>query len=78
MNELATARDQLEHAIARLEAALAARTDKDAGDPAVEQALSDAREDYARLLKVTDAVSHRLDAAIHRLRTALDQAGEDD
>ncbi|MGE5505600.1 MAG: hypothetical protein ACM31L_14350 [Actinomycetota bacterium] len=57
-------------AIDRLEAA-AARVG--AGDLLLAGELRDAREDYARLQDTTRVVSGRLDAAIDRLRTLLEE-----
>jgi cell division septum initiation protein DivIVA len=68
MSELATAREQLEQAIARLETALATR-----GDSAdLERALAEARAETQNLRRVADTVSGRLDAAIGRLKTTLE------
>jgi cell division septum initiation protein DivIVA len=67
MSELATAREQLEQAISRLEQALATRGD----DAALERALADARAETKNLRQVAETVSGRLDAAIGRLKSAL-------
>ena len=68
MSELATAREQLEQAISRLEKALATRGD----DAALERALADARAETKNLRQVADTVSGRLDAAIGRLKSTLE------
>lgn len=68
MSELATAREQLEQAISRLEQALATRGD----DAALERALADARAETKNLRQVADTVSGRLDAAIGRLKSTLE------
>jgi cell division septum initiation protein DivIVA len=68
MSELATAREQLEQAISRLEQALATRGD----DAALERALADARAETKNLRQVAETVSGRLDAAIGRLKSALE------
>jgi cell division septum initiation protein DivIVA len=68
MSELATAREQLEQAISRLEQALATRGD----DAALERALADARAETKNLREIADTVSGRLDAAIGRLKATLE------
>jgi len=68
MSELATAREQLEQAISRLEKALSTRGD----DAALERALADARAETKNLRQVADTVSGRLDAAIGRLKSTLE------
>jgi len=68
MSELATAREQLEQAIARLETALATRADS----AELERALAEARAETRNLRRVADTVSGRLDAAIGRLKTTLE------
>ena len=68
MSELATAREQLEQAISRLEKALSTRGD----DAALERALADARAETKNLRQVADTVSVRLDAAIGRLKSTLE------
>jgi F0F1-type ATP synthase assembly protein I len=71
MNDLTAAREQLEKAITRLEAALAER----GGDAAtIERALKEARAESVRLKATAENVSGRLEAVIGRLRSAL---GED-
>ncbi len=72
MDDLAAAQKQLEHAIARLEAALAEHAS--GGDAAIEKALADARADYENLRQVADNVSGRIDTIIARLQATL---GED-
>jgi chromosome segregation ATPase len=68
MNDLSSARDELEKAIGRLEQALARR-----GDSAeLQRALEQAQEETRRLRAAANTVSGRLDAAIGRLRTTLD------
>ena len=71
MNDLASAQEQLDKAIARLETALAAQSGENA-DPAVAEALEQARADYKHLRTVADDVSSRIDDVIARLRTTLE------
>jgi hypothetical protein len=72
MSDLATAREELELAITRLEAALSTR-----GDAAVmEKALAEARAETERLRAAANTVSGRLDAAIGRLQMALEPGTE--
>lgn len=72
MTDLAASREQLEKAVARLEAALAARPAGSA-DPAVDKALEEARTEYRNLRKVADTVSRRIDGVLDRLRATLDE-----
>lgn len=72
MSDLATAREQLEQAIGRLETALARR-----GSPAeLAAALAEAQAESKRLREAANTVSGRLDAAIGRLQAALDSGAE--
>jgi hypothetical protein len=68
MNDLSSARDELEKAIGRLEQVLARRGDS----TELQRALVEAQEETRRLRAAADTVSGRLDAAIGRLRTTLD------
>lgn len=68
MTDLAAAREQLEKAITRLEAALA---DRPSGDASVDEALSKARAEYRNLRKAADTVSQRIDGVLERLRATL-------
>jgi hypothetical protein len=72
MNDLATAREQLEQAITRLETALSTRGN--AAD--MEKALVEARAETERLRAAANTVTGRLDAAIGRLQTALEPGAE--
>lgn len=68
MSDLAAARTQLEQAISRLESALAK-----SGNPSeLARALAEARAETKRLREAVNSVDGRLDAAIGRLRAALD------
>ncbi|HSR55047.1 MAG TPA: hypothetical protein VLN73_02315 [Alphaproteobacteria bacterium] len=72
MNDLATAREQLEKAIERLEAALATKAGQ--GDVAgLDEALEQARGEYRNLREVADQVSERIDTVISRLRATLEE-----
>lgn len=72
MSDLATARAQLEQAIDRLEAALAR-----SGNPAdLARALAEARAETERLREAANTVDGRLDAAIGRLKAALNTGTE--
>ncbi len=71
MNDLTAAREQLEKAIERLEAALTAAPDG-AVDPAVGKAMEAARSDYENLRAVANDVSSRIDDIIARLHTTLE------
>jgi cell division septum initiation protein DivIVA len=68
MSELSNAREELEQAIDRIEAALARRGD----DAELQRALQEAQEEARRLRIAADSVSGRLDQAIGRLRATLD------
>lgn len=75
MEDLVKAREQLEKAIDRLEAALAAREGKSGAD--LEAALAGAQAEALRLREAADNVGTRLDAAIGRLQSVLDgEAGQ--
>ncbi len=65
-----TALEHLAQAVSRLEAALDARGELDA---ALSAELDAARADQAALRQVVDTVSERLDGAIDRLQTALEE-----
>jgi hypothetical protein len=71
MNDLTAAREQLEKAIARLEAALSAGPGG-AVDPAVGKAMEAARSDSENLRAVANDVSSRIDDIIARLHTTLE------
>ncbi len=72
MDDLASAREQLEKAVARLEAALAAKTGE-ANTGQLDEALEQARGEYENLRQVAETVSGRIDSIIARLRATLDQ-----
>ncbi|MDH3242305.1 MAG: hypothetical protein OEO83_16750 [Alphaproteobacteria bacterium] len=72
MEDLASAREQLEKAVARLETVLAVQPKADDG-AALGQALEQARREYRNLREVTDVVSGRIDTIISRLRATLEQ-----
>jgi hypothetical protein len=72
MEDLAAARQQLEKAVARLEAALAARAGE-ADTGAVGEALEQARGEYENLRQVAEMVSGRIDRIIARLRATLEE-----
>lgn len=72
MSDLSAARAELEQAIDRLETALG-RT----GNPAdLARALAEARAETQRLREAANAVDGRLDAAIGRLKAALETGAE--
>ncbi|MGY9005337.1 MAG: hypothetical protein ACKVJQ_04445 [Alphaproteobacteria bacterium] len=79
MSDLIAAQEQMEKAIARLEAAVGSQSENnktnstDFTDSVVDNALLGARADYENLRKVTDSVSERLDAVIDRLRSTLEE-----
>ena len=76
MSDLIAAQEQMEKAIARLEAAVGSQSENNetnSTDSAVDNALLGARADYENLRKVTDSVSERLDAAIDWLRSTLEE-----
>ena len=72
MEDLASAREQLEKAVARLETVLAVQPKADDG-AALGQALEQARREYRNLREVTDVVSGRIDTIFSRLRATLEQ-----
>ncbi len=72
MDDLASAREQLEKAVARLEAALAAKTGE-VNTGQLDEALEQARGEYENLRQVAETVSGRIDSIIARLRATLDQ-----
>ncbi len=75
MSRLQTARDKLEKAVTRLEAALEQldTADGEGGDvAALKGELSAVRRDYAKLSKAADAVDDRLDKAIGQLKLVLE------
>lgn len=77
MDDLAEAREQLEKAVARLEAALSARA-AEGGSGDFDVALAQARGEYRNLREVADVVSERIDTVIARLRATLEEdAGHD-
>ena len=63
------AQKQLDEAVARLEAALAARTD---GSQLTAELVA-VRSQNAALREVTEGVSERLDGAIDRIRAVLER-----
>jgi len=71
LSRVVEAAKRLERAVLRLEAAM-----QHAGAPAdrggLPRALADAKAQYARLSRVTDAVAGRLDLAIGRIDRALE------
>jgi hypothetical protein len=71
MNDLTAARDQLEKAIVRLEAALTAEPGG-AADASVEKAMKAARSEYDNLRAAADDVSNRIDDIIARLHATLE------
>ncbi|MBT3792733.1 MAG: hypothetical protein HN658_05080 [Rhodospirillales bacterium] len=76
MSDLIAAQEQMEKAIARLEAAVGSQSENNetnSTDSAVDNALLGARADYENLRKVTDSVSERLDAVIDWLRSTLEE-----
>jgi hypothetical protein len=72
MSELSNAREELEHAIDRMEAALARRGD----GPELQRALEEAQQEARRLRAAADTVSGRLDQAIGRLRATLGEGAK--
>ena len=72
MARLEAARQRLERAIEQLEQAMAERIGQ-IGDPELQQALAGVRHDYEALQEVTQTVRQRLDHAIDRLETLLEQ-----
>lgn len=72
MDDLASAREQLEKAVARLEAVLAVQPDAD-DSAALGHALEQARSEYRNLREVADTVSGRIDTIIARLRATLEE-----
>ena len=76
MSDLIAAQEQMEKAIARLEAAVGSQSENNetnSTDSAVDNALLGARADYENLRKVTDSVSERLDAVLDWLRSTLEE-----
>ncbi len=65
------ARERLEKAVNRLEVALDERLPTVADEGALAGELAAARSENAQLRDINETVSHRLDAAIDRLRTVL-------
>ena len=77
MDDLVTAREQLEKAVQRLEAALSAKAAQ--GDSAaLGEALEQARGEYQNLREVADQVSERIDTVIGRLRATLEKDASHD
>lgn len=73
MSRLATARDRLEKAVTRLEAALDGLGGPDAaGDAALKAELAAVKRDYAELAKTAAEVDGRLQSAIGRLELVLE------
>ena len=69
MSRLDSARERLEKAVERLEAALAANSRLDGPDPKALQAeLADALQANKALTKTTGQISTRLDKAIDKIR----------
>lgn len=68
-SRLTEAQERLDRAIARLEKAVAGRAN---GGDALTRALAAVRDENRALREVNDAVGHRLDAAIDRLRQVLE------
>ena len=76
MSDLIAAQEQMEKAIARLEAAVGSQSENNetnSTNSVVDNALLGARADYENLRKVTDSVSERLDAVIDWLRSTLEE-----
>lgn len=73
MSRLATARDRLDKAVARLEAALDGLGGPDgAGDAALKAELAAVKRDYAALAKTAAEVDGRLQRTIGRLELVLE------
>jgi len=73
MSRLAAARDRLEKAVTRLEAALDGLADADgAGDAALKAELVAVKRDYAALAKTAEEVDGRLQRTIGRLEIVLE------
>ncbi|GHD63530.1 hypothetical protein GCM10017083_53960 [Thalassobaculum fulvum] len=73
MSRLATARDRLEKAVARLEAALDGLGDADGvGDAALKAELAAVKRDYAALARTAEEVDGRLQRTIGRLELVLE------
>lgn len=73
MSRLATARDRLDKAVARLEAALDGLGGEDgAGDAALKAELAAVKRDYAELSKTAAEVDVRLQSTIGRLELVLE------
>ena len=73
MSRLATARDRLDKAVARLEAALDGLGGPDgAGDAALKAELAAGKRDYAALAKTATEVDGRLQRTIGRLELVLE------
>ncbi|HEY9567713.1 MAG TPA: hypothetical protein VIR38_06475 [Thalassobaculum sp.] len=73
MSRLATARDRLEKAVTRLEAALDGLGGSEgAGDTALKAELAAVKRDYAALAKTAAEVDGRLQGAIGRLELVLE------
>lgn len=83
MSDLEASRQRLEQALARLESAVAARSARLAGaapelplGPDIQgltQALEAAQRENTHLARVNEAVSRRLDAAIVRLKSVIEE-----
>lgn len=83
MSDLEASRQRLEQALARLESAVAARSARLAGaapelplGPDIQgltQALEAAQRENTHLARVNEAVSRRLDAAIARLKSVIEE-----
>lgn len=73
MSQLRAARDRLEAAVAKLEAA-AEESERLSGPPPEEltDAISAARQENAALQQTNEAVGNRLDRIIGRLKSVLD------
>ena len=67
------ARDRLENAVARVEAALANRVSSVAADPDPDAEIEQTRAENASLREANVVVSQRLDAVIDRLKTVLEE-----
>jgi len=70
---IAEAADRLERAVLRLEAAVESMAETPPQRPDLKAALAAAKAQYASLAKLTHTVATRLDGAIHRLDSALEE-----
>ena len=73
MTRLDDAQERLETAIERLQQAVLSQSNRAGGDiAALEKALTAIRSDYAVLENRTEDVSQRLDQAINRIKSLLE------